>query len=281
MAPTPPDPSKIIDGLKGMGRAPSSVTKDFMHDPTVRDYVNSPAGMQVAYGIEPINMIGADLLIDHPLKSTFSAVPIAASTSEYFEAVAVHETESDQYYDRAGTGYFYENKAGLGAPGEPRLLEEEEGEPAALTEVPTSSVNPQRPRTVAAGYDKHRKTLTVVFRDGTFYNYYEVTNLQWQNFKKAYSKGEYILAYLDSHPRGIADVSHLTGGQRETLYRLARTGQIMRKGLTDHQKSVAKQTKIRNAQIKRAAAKRAGGATHATYKPGNLGGTGRKRAKGK
>ena len=262
MAPTPPDPKQLFDSLDR-----SQPFQD-----TVRDFLHDPSSMQVNYGIAPTDYLGADLMIEHPLKSRFQAVPVAASASEYYEAIVVHENESDFYYDDADMGYVYNDNAEVPQPGiGPNTGT---GEPAQLTEVPTSSVNPARPRTVAAGYDKHRKTLTVVFRDGTFYNYYEVNNLKWENFKKAYSKGEFILAYLDSHPRGVANVAHLAPGARETLYRLARTGQIMRKGLTAHQTSVAKQTKIRKAQIKRAAAKRAGvAAPHATYKPGNLGGS--------
>jgi hypothetical protein len=120
---------------------------------------------------------------------------------------------------------------------------------------------PERPRTIAAGYDKARQCLTVVFRDGTYYNYYEVDGRTWQNFKRAKSKGRFILTYLDSHPRGVANVSSLPSSAREALYRISRTGQIKRSGVTGNQK---------------AGSKRGG---RGSYKSGNLGGTGRARQK--
>ena len=45
--------------------------------------------------------------------------------------------------------------------------DEDQESPAALTDIPTSSTNVRRPRTVAAGYDEEREVLTVMFRDGT------------------------------------------------------------------------------------------------------------------
>ena len=92
--------------------------------------------------------------------------------------------------------------------------------------IPTSSSNPERPRTVAAGYDKVREVLTVVFRDGTFYNYYEVRPTEWQDFKRRVSKGRYIYENLDFKPRGPANVNSVPAGARRTLYGLARLNQL-------------------------------------------------------
>lgn len=104
-------------------------------------------------------------------------------------------------------------------------------DPAPITLVPTSTTNPTRPRTVAAGYDSPRGVLTCVFRDGTYYNYYEVNGLTWANFKRARSKGRFIYTYLDAHPRGMADVLMMPQPGREILYRVTRTHQVMAKGL--------------------------------------------------
>lgn len=99
-------------------------------------------------------------------------------------------------------------------------------------DVPTSSTNYQRPRTVAAGYDADRKVMTVVFRDGTFYNYYEVTPSEWSAFYASYSKGKPWLnrkngkqamdGLFISKPRGRADdISEVTPEIRQALYRVA------------------------------------------------------------
>lgn len=111
--------------------------------------------------------------------------------------------------------------------------------PAPISLMPTSSIYPQRPRTVAAGFDPSRRVLTVVFRDGTFYNYYNVTNTTWGNFKRAHSKGQYIKTFLDGHHRGAAgaDASLLKAGHMEALYRAARTAQALANGLQKGQKS--------------------------------------------
>ncbi len=102
--------------------------------------------------------------------------------------------------------------------------------PAAITVRPTSTTNPRRPRTVAAGYDRDRETLTVVFRDGTFYNYYNVSYQMWYAFKSAKSKGKYIREKLDSKPRGYAEMSYLSQQAQELFYRVSRTNQLLYQG---------------------------------------------------
>ena len=110
-------------------------------------------------------------------------------------------------------------------PGLAGPQEEEGTAPAPITVVPTSSSNTKRPRTVAAGYDGDRSVLTVVFRDGTWYNYYEVTVGEWKAFKAAVSKGKYIYNILDYKPRGNADTAGLSAGVRKNLYGVARAYQ--------------------------------------------------------
>lgn len=107
---------------------------------------------------------------------TQSARPIAAGTGNYelVDISELNDTEPDVPVGRA----------------------------AILSVIPTSTTNPQRPRTVAAGYDHHRKTLSVVFRDGTLWNYYEVSMATWNNFKRAPSKGVFIATRLDGRGPG-------------------------------------------------------------------------------
>lgn len=104
------------------------------------------------------------------------------------------------------------------------------------TDIPTSSTDYSRPRTVAAGYDASRQTMTVVFRDGTFYNYYEVTTGEWQAFKASVSKGNPWLNKANKYqgsdglfvgkPRGPADVSSISPEVRELLYKIVRAKQV-------------------------------------------------------
>jgi hypothetical protein len=95
--------------------------------------------------------------------------------------------------------------------------------PAELTDRPTSTSNPARPRTLAAGWEVYTSTegnpnprglgrLTVVFRDGTYWNYEDVTEGEWQNFHSSISKGKPWLkpgGTIASKENGPADVSSL------------------------------------------------------------------------
>ena len=58
--------------------------------------------------------------------------------------------------------------------------------------APTTSSNPKRPRTIKAGYDFGTKTLTIVYRDGDWYEYHDVPEHMWYDFLQAESKGRYI-----------------------------------------------------------------------------------------
>jgi hypothetical protein len=102
--------------------------------------------------------------------------------------------------------------------------------PAPITLAPTQTTNPKRPRTVAAGFDGYRKVLTVIFRDGTYYNYYGVGNDLWGAFVAAGSKGKFIRQHLDAKVRGDADLSSTPPQYRELLYRIARTAQVIKGG---------------------------------------------------
>jgi hypothetical protein len=78
---------------------------------------------------------------------------------------------------------------------------------------PTPSINPPRPRTLAAGYDRDSQTLRVRFRNGQVYGYYNVPPNVWRNFKRVKSPGRAInrtlnnFAYAPEHdldePTGV------------------------------------------------------------------------------
>ena len=104
--------------------------------------------------------------------------------------------------------------------------EESPNAPADLTDIPTSTTNVSRPRTVAAGYDSKRKVLTVVFRDGTIWNYDNVTEGEWQNFHASISKGR---PWINDKLFGVgypADVTNLDPRVQADLYKAARTAQL-------------------------------------------------------
>jgi hypothetical protein len=64
---------------------------------------------------------------------------------------------------------------------------------------PTPSINPPRPRTLAAGYDKDTQVLRVRFRDGVGYEYYDVSPREAAAFKRVKSPGRYINRVLNHH----------------------------------------------------------------------------------
>lgn len=80
----------------------------------------------------------------------------------------------------------------------------------------TSTTNPARPRTIRAGYNFETQVLTVVFRDGTWWNYYDVPSDMWASFKTAPSKGIYLReSGLDTwQSMGATDMSTLSRHQK-------------------------------------------------------------------
>lgn len=274
----PPDPSVIRANLQDPSAGRSFTAKDFQH-------YNSEARRVADYNVDNAAYIGSRKIVDpgstsqgfnphNPFDTPFAAIPPVGNRREHYEAIAIFGDDpvspisAGQYLVDDDTslpsrgpaqGWTYKNYAAQPSPyGGPAG---ESGVPTAITQIPTSTTDPARPRTVAAGYDGTRQTLTVVFRDGTYYNYYNVNQALWNNFRAAYSPGRFILQHLDSHPRGVADVSDLPEDAREALYRATRTGQILNDGLTGSQRADARRRRVQN------------------YRPGNLGGTGRKRAK--
>ena len=182
----------------------------------------------------------ASLMDRSQFTSPLMGLPVAASVGEFREAAGFFGDSDgsgglwDEYYDEDQTGYNYDNLATTriinGRPYGGPVVSGGGREPAPISIVPTSSTNPERPRTVAAGYDDSRNVLTVVFRDGTFYNYYDVTEPEWNRFKSEHSKGRYILDVLNDKPRGTASMAQASLAAREGLYRIARTGQWIRDG---------------------------------------------------
>jgi len=212
---------------KGSKR-PSAAEMMYDLDPTAQLYgISKETFGQVSGLLEP------SVNVSNALPGTLPVAP----GSEYFDAMAIYNDDyediddnlSEGLEDTEKAGYYYnpydlsKGPAGTNYSEDPRDYSDG---PAPLSVIPTSTMNYKRPRTVAAGYDKRRQVLTVVFRDGTFYNYHDVSQTLWSSFKAAYSKGRFILRYLNTHPHGLADMGSVPTYARETLYRIARTNQI-------------------------------------------------------
>lgn len=237
-------------------------------------------GQPLGFGPRQTTGMANILSQEGTFQSPFAGLPTAASSGEFFETISlINATETMRYYNpqtqaeatkrnQAGeaaflgediyyidaNGNFVDRSSGRKVydfdedsgetviPGEKGPQFDESDAPAPLSLVPTSTTNPDRPRTVAAGYDRNRSVLTVVFRDGTYYNYYEVNTNEWQDFKRRVSKGQYIYKYLDFKPRGPANVSALPSYARSALYKFTRAMQL-KKSSKQYDRNARKQRK--------------------------------------
>ena len=203
------------------------------------------SGRGNTYGMTVEQATGAASLMDRSqVVSPLAGLPVSASTGDFAFAKGVLGKATgedglwDEYWEDDQEGYGYQNLAGskvtVGGqtyvrPGT-AVTSGRGRQPAPISLVPTATTNPERPRTVAAGFDEARGVLTVVFRDGTFYNYYGIDRTVWDSFKIAPSKGRFIVASLDDMERGTANMAKSPVYARESLYRVARTGQLVNDG---------------------------------------------------
>ena len=258
---TPPDPNLISDILDQS--SPFSATP---WNAATRRKMNGPTARAEGLGVNPDALRGAQRMTGERA-SILNSIPGASSELGNYEMIQYFEEDAgSDLHNVGGTedgdepylgewGYYVERgptESGWMAMNQNSLplgMAYNNGardpmpfaaQYAAMTEVPTSTTNPLRPRTIAAGYDKDEQKLTVMFRDGTLYNYYQVSGGSWNNFRKAYSKGGYILAHLDHHPRGVAETGDLTPEAAEAFARVARTAQWGRGGLTGTQRENAR-----------------------------------------
>lgn len=214
-------------------------------DPAVPRRTASGRGM--TYSMTAEQAVAAASLMDRSnVISPLAGLPVSASSGDFSFAKGVLGAATgehglwDDYWEDSQAGYDYDNLAGATVtvggqmyrrPGT-AVTTGRDRQAAPISLVPTSTINPERPRTVAAGYAPRQRngTLTVVFRDGTFYNYYEVDEQTWVAFKAAHSKGRFIASVLDYQPRGTANMTKSAVHAREQLYRVARSGQLVNNG---------------------------------------------------
>jgi KTSC domain len=221
---------------RGLGVSPADVlgAADLIGDEWQKS-AKRPGG-----GFDPSEIL-TDLTIGDPDYEVVSwtdpwgTVPVKYSTTlgDYFANESTTYLENEGFYTGVGYGYAVNPSADPDMGRAPTVAEASSvGKwPADITMAPTATKHPERPRTVAAGYDSKRKVLTVIFRDGTFYNYYGVSSLEWGNFGRDRSKGEHINKYLNGKVRGAADVGSVPMAHRELLYKIARTSQVRYTGL--------------------------------------------------
>jgi hypothetical protein len=118
--------------------------------------------------------------------------------------------------------------------------------------IPTSTSDPKRPRTLMAGFEitdpaNNTGTLSVMFRDGTMYNYYDVTMEDWRTFKYSPSKGKVVIPMLEQkYAHGYANQPAQAAGAIHKAAMVAQKAlhaQPKRKGLRATQ--VPRQTRRR------------------------------------
>lgn len=166
-------------------------------------------------------------LVGEEVNPLTGGTPIAASKGEFKTFEAIFYGDDDGGPTESALAYYDPTEVRMAARTGDKYT------PAPITVVPTSSSNFKRPRTVAAGYDNGPDRMTVIFRDGTWWNYYDVPGPLWSSFKQAYSKGKFLERNGFNAGRfqmGPANVAQMPTAGRELLYRITRTHQIMSKG---------------------------------------------------
>lgn len=156
--------------------------------------------------------------LGHGLPVAFK--PVIAVTPEEIRRRAFEKREANR---RVGTA---NNVRGYVAPGAPQtadlpedllhLTSEQEDASTAVLEgsyhfpqvSPTKTINPNRPRTLEAGWERitdrsHQSypgILRVRFRDGTPWAYHNIPSSVWQRFKRVQSPGRFINRVLNQYP---------------------------------------------------------------------------------
>jgi hypothetical protein len=107
-----------------------------------------------------------------------------------------------------------------------------------LTTAPTT--NPKRPRALSIGYNPNSKTLIVVFRDNTWWQYNNVPSDLWLGLRNSASTGKYLRAEgLDTWPdMGPADINALSEGVKAQFSSVAQSASDIQNSETVLQKTL-------------------------------------------
>jgi KTSC domain len=92
--------------------------------------------------------------------------------------------------------------------------------------------NPKRPRALTIGYNPNTRTLIVVFRDNTWWQYNDVPVHMWIGLRDSGSTGEFLKTEgLDTWPdMGPADMGALSAGITAQIAESAQTANNIQKG---------------------------------------------------
>ena len=115
-----------------------------------------------------------------------------------------------------------------------------------LTAAPT--INPKRPRALTIGYNPNTRTLLVVFRDNTWWQYNNVPVDMWMGLRNSASTGKYLREEgLDQWPdMGPADMDSLSEGVKAQLSSSAQSASDIQNSNTTLEKVLKGKTSIRS-----------------------------------
>lgn len=215
----------VVDELKQFERS-----QGVSEDPFSLLPQPSPRGLQARTGA---------FIEGYAVFNDMTGTPVNKTRYDLDAANFGYDVTAGTFYEgMTPSGPKYQNLAGQ-LVGSGPAMDRTEG-PAPLTLRPTSTTDVNRPRTVAAGWEAYPDNnrlgkLTVVFRDGTYYNYYDVTDTEWQTFSASSTKGPLLnqhqtpgyINYLYSKPRGEAELGFLSEVAMETRYRTFRAAQLV------------------------------------------------------
>lgn len=93
------------------------------------------------------------------------------------------------------------------------------------------TTNPKRPRALTVGYNPNTRTLVVVFRDNTWWQYNDVPVHMWIGLRDSASTGEFLRAEgLDTWPdMGPANMDALSAGVKAQMSESAQTANNIQK----------------------------------------------------
>jgi hypothetical protein len=115
-----------------------------------------------------------------------------------------------------------------------------------LTTAPTT--NPKRPRALTIGYNPNSRTLIVVFRDNTWWQYNNVPADLWLGLRNSASTGKYLREEgLDTWPdMGPADMNSLSEGVKAQFSSVAQSASDIQNSETVLQKVLKGKESLRS-----------------------------------